>query len=149
MEHTGLKEENKYLKDKLSADYELKNIIGKSRPMKELIDMLAMIAPSEATVLVTGESGTGKELIAISIHHNSNRRDHTLVIVNCSALTETLLESELFGHEKGAFTGTDKRREGRFMNANKGTIFLEKKAFIHIKGNPHNFFKCSTKIYLQ
>ena len=125
LEHTGLKEENKYLKDKLSADYELKNIIGKSRPMKELIDMLAMIAPSEATVLITGESGTGKELIAKSIHHNSNRRDHPLVIVNCAALTETLLESELFGHEKGAFTGADKRREGRFMNANKGTIFLD------------------------
>ena len=125
LEHTGLKEENKYLKDKLSADYDLKNIIGRSRPMKELIDMLVMIAPSEATVLITGESGTGKELIAKSIHHNSNRRDHPLVIVNCAALTETLLESELFGHEKGAFTGADKRREGRFMNANKGTIFLD------------------------
>ncbi|MEA1945987.1 MAG: sigma-54 dependent transcriptional regulator [Thermodesulfobacteriota bacterium] len=125
LEHTGLKEENKYLKDKLSADYDLKNIIGRSKPMKELTDMLAMIAPSEATVLITGESGTGKELIAKSIHHNSNRRNHPLVIVNCAALTETLLESELFGHEKGAFTGADKRREGRFMNANKGTIFLD------------------------
>jgi len=125
LEHTGLKEENKYLKDKLSADYDLKNIIGRSKPMKELTDMLAIIAPSEATVLITGESGTGKELIAKSIHHNSNRRDYPLVIVNCTALTETLLESELFGHEKGAFTGADKRREGRFMNANKGTIFLD------------------------
>jgi two-component system response regulator HydG len=125
LEHTGLKEENKYLKDKLSADYELKNIIGKSRPMKEMIDMLAMIAPSEATVLITGESGTGKELIAKSIHHNSNRRAHPLVVVNCAALTETLLESELFGHEKGAFTGADKRREGRFMQADRGTIFLD------------------------
>ncbi len=125
LEHTGLKEENKYLKDKLSADYELKNIIGKSRPMKELIDILAMIAPSEATVLITGESGTGKELVAKSIHHNSSRKGHPLVVVNCVALTETLLESELFGHEKGAFTGADKRREGRFMKANRGTIFLD------------------------
>jgi two-component system response regulator HydG len=93
--------------------------------MKELVDMLAMVAPSEATVLITGESGTGKELIARSIHYNSPRKDHSLVIVNCAALTETLLESELFGHEKGAFTGADKRREGRFMQANKGTIFLD------------------------
>ena len=125
LEHSALKVENKYLKDKLSADYELKNIIGKSRTMKELIDMLAMIAPSEATAMITGESGTGKELIAKSIHHNSSRKNHPLVIVNCAALTETLLESELFGHEKGAFTGADKLREGRFMQANKGTIFLD------------------------
>jgi two-component system response regulator HydG len=107
------------------ADYDLKNIIGTSKAMKELVDMLAMVAPSEATVLITGESGTGKELIARSIHYNSPRKDHSLVIVNCAALTETLLESELFGHEKGAFTGADKRREGRFMQANKGTIFLD------------------------
>jgi two-component system response regulator HydG len=125
LEHIGLKEENKYLKDKLSADYDLKNIIGKSKAMKGMIDMLAMIAPSEATVLITGESGTGKELIAKSIHHNSNRKKHPLVVVNCAALTETLLESELFGHEKGAYTGADKRREGRFMQADKGTIFLD------------------------
>jgi two-component system response regulator HydG len=125
LEHIVLKEENKYLKDKLSADYDLKNIIGKSKAMKGMIDMLAMIAPSEATVLITGQSGTGKELIAKSIHHNSNRKNHSLVVVNCAALTETLLESELFGHEKGAFTGADKRREGRFMQADKGTIFLD------------------------
>jgi len=93
--------------------------------MKEMVDMLAMIAPSEATALITGESGTGKELIAKSIHHNSNRKNHQLVIVNCAALTETLLESELFGHEKGAFTGAEKLREGRFMQANMGTIFLD------------------------
>ncbi|MBL0712440.1 MAG: sigma-54-dependent Fis family transcriptional regulator [Desulfosarcina sp.] len=125
LEHTGLKAENKNLKDKLSAGYELKNIVGKSRAMKALIDMLAMIAPSEATVLITGESGTGKELIAKSIHHNSRRKNRPLVVVNCAALTETLLESELFGHEKGAFTGADKRREGRFMQADRGSIFLD------------------------
>ena len=125
LEHTSLKAENKNLKDKLSADYDLKNIVGKSKAMKELVDMLAMIAPSEATALITGESGTGKELIAKSIHHNSSRKNYPLVVVNCAALTETLLESELFGHEKGSFTGADKRREGRFMQANKGTIFLD------------------------
>ncbi len=125
LEHAGLKAENKKLKTRKSVHYKLENIIGKSRPMKELIEMLAMIAPSEATVLITGESGTGKELIAKSIHHNSPRKDFPLVVINCAAMTETLLESELFGHEKGAFTGAEKRREGRFMQANRGTIFLD------------------------
>ena len=125
LEHLGLKKEIRSLKEKINADFVLKNIIGKSRPMKDLIDMLAMIAPSEATVLITGESGTGKELIARSIHYNSNRKEHQIVVVNCAALTDTLLESELFGHEKGAFTGADRQREGRFMQANKGTIFLD------------------------
>jgi len=125
LEHLGLKNEIRSLKEKINADFVLKNIIGKSRPMKDLIDMLAMIAPSEATVLITGESGTGKELIARSIHYNSNRKEHQIVVVNCAALTDTLLESELFGHEKGAFTGADRQREGRFMQANKGTIFLD------------------------
>jgi len=125
LEHSGLKAENATLRSKMSADYELENIIGRSLPMKALVDMMAMVAPSEATVLVTGESGTGKELIAKSIHHNSPRKDRPLVVVNCAALTETLLESELFGHERGAFTGADKRREGRFKQADKGTIFLD------------------------
>jgi two-component system response regulator HydG len=125
LEHSGLKAENATLKSKMSADYEMENIIGKSRPMKELVDVMSMVAPSEATVLITGESGTGKELIAKSIHHNSGRKDRPLVVVNCAALAETLLESELFGHEKGAFTGADKRREGRFKQADRGTIFLD------------------------
>ena len=125
LEHLELKAENRQLKARLRADYDLRNIIGKSRPMKALVDMLAMVSPTEATVLVTGDSGTGKELIAKSIHHNSPRKDQPLVIVNCAALTESLLESELFGHEKGAFTGADRRREGRFRQADKGTIFLD------------------------
>ena len=125
LEHAGLKEENATLKSKLNSDYEMENLIGKSQPMKELIDMMSMVAPSEATVLITGESGTGKELIAKSIHHNSQRKNQPFVVVNCAAITETLLESELFGHEKGAFTGADKRREGRFKQADRGTIFLD------------------------
>ncbi len=125
LEHTSLKAENLDLKKKLHGHFDLVNIIGRSQSMKELIDMVVMVAPSEATALITGESGTGKELIAKSIHYNSSRRERPLIVVNCAALTETLLESELFGHEKGAFTGADRRREGRFMQANRGTVFLD------------------------
>lgn len=125
LEHTNLKKENVDLKERLSGAFALKSIIGKSPPMKELIEMIIMVAPTEATALITGESGTGKELIAKSIHFSSARKDGPLVIVNCAALTETLLESELFGHEKGAFTGADRKRLGRFMQANRGTIFLD------------------------
>jgi len=124
-EHAGLKEENRALKEHLRSDYDIANIIGRSQPMKKLLDIMSMVAPSEATVLITGESGTGKELIARSLHFNSPRKEKPLVVVNCASITETLLESELFGHEKGAFTGADKRREGRFMQANHGTIFLD------------------------
>ncbi|HHP7233584.1 MAG TPA: sigma-54-dependent transcriptional regulator [Desulfobacterales bacterium] len=125
LEHTELRSENQALKERLREDFDLGKIIGRSRAMKELLEMVAMIAPSEATVLISGESGTGKELIARAIHHNSPRREHPLVVVNCAALTDTLLESELFGHEKGAFTGADRRREGRFMQADGGTLFLD------------------------
>ena len=125
LEHIHLKAENRALKEKLVAEFDIRNIVGKSRAMKDLLDMLAMVSPAEATVLITGESGTGKELIARCIHYNSPRKSHSMVVVNCAALTDTLLESELFGHEKGAFTGADKRREGRFMQADKGTIFLD------------------------
>jgi two-component system response regulator HydG len=125
LEHTSLKAENLALKEKLVSTFDVKNIIGRSPPMKELIEAVAMVAPSEATALITGESGTGKELIARVIHFNSFRKDGPLVVVNCAALTESLLESELFGHEKGAFTGASKRREGRFMTAHQGTIFLD------------------------
>ena len=124
-EHAGLREENRALKEHLQADYDIANFIGRSQPMKKLVEMMSMIAPSEATVLITGESGTGKELIARSLHFNSPRKEKPLVVVNCAAITETLLESELFGHEKGSFTGADKRREGRFMQADQGTIFLD------------------------
>lgn len=124
-EHAGLKAENRQLKARLGDGFHADHIIGKSRAMKAMMDMLAMIAPSEATVLITGESGTGKELIARSIHFNSPRRDKPLVVVNCAAIAETLLESELFGHEKGAFTGADRAREGRFEKAHGGSLFLD------------------------
>jgi two-component system response regulator HydG len=123
--HQELSKENQSLKQILSSSDALSSIIGSSTSMKELKEMIQAIAPSEATVLILGESGTGKELIAKAIHGCSSRNSKHLVSVNCAALTDSLLESELFGHEKGAFTGADKRREGRFMQANKGSLFLD------------------------
>ena len=125
LDHTRLRRENEALRRRVPPDFDLAEIIGRSTAMQQLIETTATVAPSEATVLITGESGTGKELIARAIHANSERKAGPLVTVNCAALTETLLESELFGHEKGAFTGADKRREGRFMQADKGSIFLD------------------------
>ncbi len=109
---------------------DLKNVlydkfIGHSAPAREMLDMITKVAPTEATVLLTGKSGTGKELAAHLLHENSPRRDKPFIPVNCAALTETLLESELFGHEKGAFTGAHKRKLGRFELADDGTIFLD------------------------
>ena len=124
-EHADLKEENYRLKAQLADGFNPTKIIGTSLPMKKLMDMLAMISPSEATVLIMGESGTGKELIARSIHLNSHRKKKPMVVVNCAAIAESLLESELFGHEKGAFTGAEHSRAGRFEQAQGGTIFLD------------------------
>ncbi|MEQ1995474.1 sigma-54-dependent response regulator transcription factor ZraR [Escherichia albertii] len=100
-------------------------MVGKSAVMQHLLSEIALVAPSEATVLIHGDSGTGKELVARAIHASSARREKPLVALNCAALNESLLESELFGHEKGAFTGADKRREGRFVEADGGTLFLD------------------------
>lgn len=125
MDHTRLKEENRVLKERLGGGFNTGDIIGRSRVMVELLETVALVAPTEATVLITGESGTGKELIASAIHLNSPRREKPLIQLNCAAITETLLESELFGHEKGAFTGADRRKEGRFRLANRGSIFLD------------------------
>ncbi len=125
LEHTRLRHENRNLKDRLRSMSESRQIIATSKPMKSLLEVVATIAPSEATVLITGASGTGKELIARAIHANSNRAGGSLVAVNCAALNESLLESELFGHEKGAFTGADKRRDGRFVQAHQGSLFLD------------------------
>jgi len=101
------------------------SIVGDSPPMQELLEMISYVATTEATVLITGESGTGKELVAAALHENSDRHDGPFVKVNCAALADTLLESELFGHEKGAFTGADRRREGKFVQADGGTLFLD------------------------
>jgi len=125
MEHTRLKEENRLLKESLGKHFDRRNIIGRSPAMVKLLETVAQVAPSEATVLISGESGTGKELIAGAIHFNSSRKDGPFVKINCAAITETLLESELFGHEKGAFTGADRRKEGRFYQAHKGSLFLD------------------------
>ena len=101
------------------------SIIGSSPEMEELFEMISYVAPTEATVLITGESGTGKELVAETLHRNSERSAQPFVRVNCAALAESLLESELFGHEKGAFTGADRQRDGTFMQADGGTLFLD------------------------
>jgi two-component system, NtrC family, response regulator HydG len=125
MEHVHLQEENRILKAHLGQQFDRQNMIGRSRAMLNLLETVAQVAPSEATVLITGASGTGKELIAGAIHYNSARLDGPFVKINCSAITETLLESELFGHEKGAFTGADRQKEGRFVQAHGGSLFLD------------------------
>jgi len=125
MDHSQLKEENRALKERLGSGFNTGDIIGRSRVMLELLETVSLVAPTEATVMITGESGTGKELIARAIHANSPRRQKPYIQINCAAITETLLESELFGHEKGAFTGADRRREGRFRLAHGGSIFLD------------------------
>ncbi len=125
MEHTRLKEENRVLRETLGQKFDDQNIIGKSHAMRTLLETVAQVAASEATVLISGDSGTGKELIAGAIHFNSPRKNGPFVKINCAAITETLLESELFGHEKGAFTGADRRKDGRFSQAHGGTLLLD------------------------
>jgi two-component system NtrC family response regulator len=117
--------ENKELRRQLEDKHEFSQFIAQSGPMQEVLSLAARVADSDATVLIRGESGTGKELLARAVHYHSPRSNHPLVKVNCAALPETLLESELFGHEKGAFTGASYRRIGRFEAALKGTIFLD------------------------
>lgn len=118
-------QENRRLRKDLINTYSFDNIIGKSKPMQDIFAKISKVAPSGATVLIEGESGTGKELVAKAIHYNSPRHDKPFVAVNCSALSESLLESELFGHEKGAFTGAVSTRKGRFEMAHGGTLFLD------------------------
>ena len=125
LEFHRLEEENRLLRERLGERFNFSSIIGRSRAMRELFETLALVAPSDATVLITGESGTGKELVANAIHEGSPRRDKPFVKVNCAALHENLLESELFGHERGAFTGATAQRKGRFEVAHGGTLFLD------------------------
>ncbi len=118
-------QENARLRDAVQTRYQFDNIIGKSKPMQHLYEIIRKVAPTNATVLIEGESGTGKEMVARSIHYNSLRKDQPMVAVNCAAFAESLLESELFGHEKGAFTGASALKKGRFEMADKGTLFLD------------------------
>ena len=127
-ENVALRIENTSLKEQTEARYG--QIIGEAPAMKRVYDWIGRVAPSESTVMIYGESGTGKELVARAIHASSSRRDGPFVRVNCGALAESLLDSELFGHEKGAFTGADRRRRGRFELAHGGTIFLDEIATI-------------------
>ena len=125
LSYAKLKEENITLKDQLHDKYDFGKMVGYSDCMKKIFDTIEKVSVSDSTILITGESGTGKELVAKAIHYNSNRKSQPLITVNCGAIPEELLESELFGHEKGAFTGAIRTRIGRFELAHGGTIFLD------------------------
>ena len=125
LERRRLLTENRDLKDEVSSKYRFENIIGSSPPMQAVYRLIAKCAPTNSTVLITGESGTGKEMIARAIHYNSLRKDQPFVTVDCSTLSEHLLESELFGHVKGSFTGAMANKRGMFEVANNGTLFLD------------------------
>ncbi|HTH01282.1 MAG TPA: sigma-54 dependent transcriptional regulator [Vicinamibacterales bacterium] len=125
LEQRRLKSENAYLRSQLEDRYRIDGLIGRSRVMRELFQLLETVAATSSTVLITGETGTGKELAARAIHHNSPRRTNRFVALNCSAIPETLLEAELFGHVRGAFTGAVGARQGRLEQAHKGTLFLD------------------------
>lgn len=125
IDRSRLSVENRELRRQMTEEQESPDILGRSPAIKSMLEFIETVAPTEATVLITGESGTGKELVAKAIHAGSDRSSKPLVTVNCAALAENLLESELFGHEKGSFTGAEKRREGRFVQADGGTLFLD------------------------
>jgi two-component system response regulator PilR (NtrC family) len=125
LEQRRLASENAYLRSQLEERYQFGGILGRSRPMQALFQLLETVAGANTTLLVTGETGTGKEVVAKAIHHNSPRRAHRFVALNCSAIPETLLEAELFGHVRGAVTGAVSTRQGRFEQAHKGTLFLD------------------------
>jgi len=125
LEQRRLKSENAYLRSQLEERYRFSGIIGKSGPMARLFQLLETVAATASTILITGETGTGKEVVARAIHHASPRRQARFVALNCSAIPETLLEAELFGHVRGAFTGAVGNRQGRLEQANKGTLFLD------------------------
>ncbi len=121
----ALRQENLQLKEELAGKFSFQGILGKNERMRAVLEKIKLVAGTDSTVLIVGESGTGKELVANAIHHISPRKDQALIKVSCAALPETLLEAELFGHEKGAFTGALRQRRGRFELANKGTLFLD------------------------
>ena len=125
LENRSLVLQNRALQEELEKKNQFASIIGKSKEMKQVFEMVRQVAPARTSVLITGESGVGKEMIAEALHYNSPRREKPLIKLHCAALTETLLESELFGHERGAFTGAVARKRGRFELANMGTLFLD------------------------
>jgi DNA-binding NtrC family response regulator len=125
LQHHDLVEENRELREELSGQFTFENIIGASAAIRALLEKVAKVAIRDTSVLITGESGTGKELIAQAVHHNSKRRDHRFVALNCGAMPENILESELFGYRKGAFTGAMENRKGLLEAANGGTLFLD------------------------
>jgi two-component system response regulator HydG len=131
--HKRTEEENVRLRETVAEVARPEDIIGQSVPMQKVFHAIETVGPTDATVLITGESGTGKELVARAVHHASPRRFHPLVVIHCGALTETLLESELFGHEKGAFTGAQYRKKGKFEIAEGGTVFLDEIGDISLK----------------
>ena len=131
--HKRAAQENVLLRETVAEVARPGELIGQSSAMRKIFDAIETVGPTDATVLVTGESGTGKELVARAIHHASPRRFHPLVVIHCGALTETLLESELFGHEKGAFTGAQYRKKGKFEIAEGGTVFLDEIGDITLK----------------
>ena len=125
LEMQDLREENKRLKEELGGRYQLDSIVGRSAPMQEVFAMVLRVAPTRATVLLAGESGVGKDMIARAIHYHSPRKDKPFVKINCTAIPENLMESELFGYEKGAFTGANMTKPGKFELADTGTVFLD------------------------
>src|ERR1700758_1008387 len=131
--HKKTEQENVRLRETVAEVARPEDIVGQSAAMNKLFDAIETVGPTDATVLITGESGTGKELVARAIHHASPRRFHPLVVIHCGALTESLLESELFGHEKGAFTGAQYRKKGKFEIAEGGTVFLDEIGDISLK----------------
>ncbi len=125
LEQRRLKSENAYLRSQLEERYKFEGLVGRSRPMRQLFEVLETVSGTASTILVTGETGTGKELVARAIHHNSPRKNHRFVALNCGAIPENLLEAELFGHVRGAFTGAVATRAGRLEQASGGTLFLD------------------------
>ena len=130
LEHKNLVQENKYLREQIDKEYNFNHIIGESTAMKQVYKMVERVSQATSNVLVTGQSGTGKELVARAIHSNSDRAKKPFLAINCGAIPENLVESELFGHKKGAFTGATEDKEGVFVAANGGTVFLDEVAEI-------------------
>ncbi len=131
-EHQRLLTENRYLREELTKKYELENLVGESPAIQNICELIKRVAPTEATVLIHGESGTGKELVARAIHRHSQRRDKNFVVVDCATLAASVVESELFGYVKGAFTGATEAKQGLFEVAEGGSIFLDEIANIHL-----------------